>query len=156
MRVIFNTHTPGEMLQNYPPKLLLQGCYATAEFASMDDSAPDDDVLSASPACVRRAKVEAHASGAATVGAELRSELGDLVSVLRGVDVLKSLSDADLHTLCDSLLRCTIPVGELVMRQGAHRRTCRARAGTMHVPCTCLALPCTAVHCQASARRPST
>ena len=47
----------------------------------------DDDVLSHSPARVCRAKADAIASGEATVGDKLREELGDLLSVLRGVDV---------------------------------------------------------------------
>lgn len=86
-------------------------------------TAPDDDVLSHSPAGVRRAKAEALAGGESAVGAKLRAELGDLLSVLRGVDVLKALSNSDLSTLCDSLQRCMIPAGEIVMRQGEHSST---------------------------------
>ena len=58
----------------------------------------DDDVLSHSPARVCRAKADAIASGEATVGDKLREELGDLLSVLRGVDVFKAFSDVDLIT----------------------------------------------------------
>ena len=57
------------------------------------------------------------------MGAKIRDELGDLMSVLRGVDVLKALSNSDLSTLCDSLLRCMIPAGEIVMRQGERSST---------------------------------
>ena len=83
----------------------------------------DDDVLSHSPARVCRAKADAIASGEATVGDKLREELGDLLSVLRGVDVFKALSDVDLSKIADSLLRCVIPAGEIVMRQGERSST---------------------------------
>ena len=113
------------------------------ETDSDTDSASDDDaqsqsasvgyersrrsgLLSQSPAGVRRAKVEARDNGTSAVGAELHAELGDLLGVLRGVDVLKALSDPDLITLCDALLRCTIDAGELVMRQGARHPLCIA------------------------------
>ena len=100
--------------------------------ASSDDDAhaqhthtamSEDDVLSHSPARVCRAKADAIASGEATVGEKLREELGDLLSVLRGVDVFKALSDVDLSKIADSLLRCVIPAGEIVMRQGERSST---------------------------------
>ena len=91
--------------------------------ADGDHDTHTDDVLSHSPAGVRRAKADAIAGGESTVGAKIRDELGDLLSVLRGVDVLKALSNSDLSTLCDSLQRCMIPAGEIVMRQGEHSST---------------------------------
>ena len=91
--------------------------------ADGDHDTHTDDVLSHSPAGVRRAKADAIAGGESTVGAKIRDELGDLLSVLRGVDVLKALSNSDLSTLCDSLLRCMIPAGEIVMRQGERSST---------------------------------
>ena len=91
--------------------------------ADGDHDTHTDDILSHSPAGVRRAKADAIACGESTVGAKIRDELGDLMSVLRGVDVLKALSNSDLSTLCDSLLRCMIPAGEIVMRQGERSST---------------------------------
>ena len=100
-------------------------CREKADAITIGESTVEDKLPEelGSPARVCQAKADAIASGESTVGDKLREELGDLLSVLRGVDVLKALSDLDLSKLCDSLLRCVIPAGEIVMRQGERSST---------------------------------